>query len=243
MRAAHKRLLAAALATAVAATWPAHAQDEPGATRIGVVDTAYILENAEAAKGLRETIQGRQAEFQEQITQEEQAIQEKQQELRQQQDLLNEDALQQRQQQLQQRMQRFRRQVQQMRQQLGQWRQQGRAKVQRKVGEIVQDLADERDLALVVDRTQAVYVTDRYDLTQDVLEIFDEEVDEITLEQPSQSGAGAGTGAGTGTGTGTGAGGTAGTGTGTGTGGGAGTGTGSLGGDSGGGLEMDGGGN
>lgn len=226
MRGAYTLLLAAAVGTATACAMPAQAQDNGGHTRIGLVDTAYILENAEAAQGLRETIQDRQAQFQDQINQEEQAIQQKRQELRQQQDLLAEEALQRRQQELQQRMQRFRRQVQQMRQRLGQWRQQGRTQVQRKVAEIVQGLAEERNLTLVVDRTQAIYVDDRHDLTQDVLEIFDEEVNEITLEQPRQGSQGSGTGTGTGAGAETGAG----------------SGAGGLGGGAGNGLNMEGGG-
>ena len=162
---------------------------------IAIVDVQYILQNAQAAKNLKQIITNQRQTYADSIAQQERNVRTVEQEVSQQHQELSQEELIQKRHALEQQIAQIRTNIEQHRQQLNQIFTQSMSKIRETILTIIAEIAEERGLTLVLFKHQVIVFDQSLDLTQVVLEHLDESLPEIdhilsqieNLEQVSQT--------------------------------------------------------
>jgi Skp family chaperone for outer membrane proteins len=182
-------LLAASLvfATAPATVSQAQNQERPP-LNIAVINTQQVGQQASGLQAARERLEQIRQGIQQTFNQRANAIRQQAQQLSARESVMPPAVFQQQQRQLGQEMANLRQQYQQQQQALAQaWQEQVAQVFQRTLVEIVQELAVERGYTLVIERSAALFNSPSYDITDTVVERFNQRMPQVEFnyENPS----------------------------------------------------------
>lgn len=175
-------LLALALAAALQAA-PAAAQEDLPAPVVAVIDYQRIMRDAQAAQSIREQLETRRRQFQEEIAAEEQRLHQADKELAQQRSVLTSEAFADRRREFEAEVAEVQRLVQQRRRQLDRAFNDALDEVKRVLIEVVTEMAEERGFNLVLPASEVLFFGRRLDLTDEVMARLDRALPSVTVPQ------------------------------------------------------------
>lgn len=161
----------------------AAAQSNPPAV-IATMDSQRILREAKAGKSVANQIKSFIDELQAVIKREDDALKTRQDELRQQAAILSPDALEQRRAELQQSFNDAQRMVQDRRGAIDQTRQQALEVIKGQMLDIIEELQQERDFNLVLDRSSYSWALPSLDITDEIVERLDQRLPSVSVARP-----------------------------------------------------------
>lgn len=183
-------LLAATLAFATAPATQLRAQDqERPPLNVAVINTQQVGQQAAGLQAAREELEQIRERLQQSFNQRANAIRQEAQQLSARESVMPPAVFQQQQRQLGQQMANLRQQFQQQQQALAEaWQEQVAQVFQRTLVEIVQELAVERGYTLVVERGAVLFHSPAYDITETVVERFNQRMPQVEFnyQDPSQ---------------------------------------------------------
>jgi len=159
---------------------PAVAPGGP-ALNVLVVDVQALLQNAKAAKMVREQIEAKRAEYAKEISRQEEALRRERDTLQRQQATLSPQALNQKGREFQQKVNDLDRSVQSKRQVLEYSNEEALKKIQQVMLRIITDIAKKRKANLVLQRSELVLFDQSFDVTDEVLQRLDEDLPTLTV--------------------------------------------------------------
>ncbi len=158
------RRIFAALFVFVIAVSPALALD-----KVGIVDISKVIADASAVKSINEQIKGKRDGFQAEIDKKEKELEKEDKELTKQKEALSKEAFAKKQQEFRKKVQGFQKDVQTKRVQLEQASADALTTVQKKLIDVVGEIAKEKDLELVLPKSQTLFAEGGMDITSEVL--------------------------------------------------------------------------
>ncbi len=180
-----KRMIGAAL-IAVAVTFgtiaAAKAQEtKPIPMVVGVMDTQVILKQSKAGKSLDKFLKDKQTAIQNNIREQEKALQGKRQQLEQQRSTLSQQDFQTKENQLRTEMQTLRDDSEKKRKDFLSTRDRGFEQIIGQVDKVVQAIARERGLTLILNKSMIIMSAESWDITTDVLKRLDTALPAVKL--------------------------------------------------------------
>ncbi len=160
----------------VISTAPAMAEQ-----KIAVVNIQQIMREAKAADAIRSQMKAKQKSFQEQLDGREKTLQEQDQELAKQRSVLSQEAFEEKYQEFREKAADAQKEVRQKRAALDRGFNAALSQVQEKVFEIVETIAQEKDIDAVISTGQMLYAHPDLDLTQEVLERLNREMPNVNV--------------------------------------------------------------
>ena len=180
-------LLAAASTTVAVA--PASAQtDTMTSPTIAVLDTQKVMEKSKAVQSIQEQIGQRRSEYQNQLSQKEQQLREENKKLEQQRSVLSAEAYQKKKKQLEKRIQNIQGDVQSQKKGLQKVYNRAMNEVKKELVEIVGNIAEERGIDLVVNKSAILLVRRQMEITGDALDALNSKLKTVNVGQFSGSG-------------------------------------------------------
>ncbi|WP_164516440.1 OmpH family outer membrane protein [Minwuia thermotolerans] len=161
----------------------AAAQSNPPAV-IATMDSQRILREAKAGKSVASQIKSFIDELQAVIKREDEALKARQDELRQQAAILSPDALEQRRAELQQSFNDAQRMVQDRRVAIDQTRQQALEVIKGQMLDIIEELQQERDFNVVLDRSSYSWALPSLDITDEIVKRLDQRLPSVSVARP-----------------------------------------------------------
>jgi outer membrane protein len=185
-RARRRRWIALAVVATVAwvQPWPgrgASAQKLPP-TVAAVIDYQRILEDAAAARSIREQIEVRRKGYQEEVSKEEQRLHEADKAFAKQRSVLTQEAFDEKRLAFEQEVADVQRLVQERRRELDSISGAALNQVKQALIEIVTSIAEERGFNLVLPSSEVLFFSRKIDLTEEVLTKLDAQLPEVSLE-------------------------------------------------------------
>jgi len=169
---------------AVAIAGPASGQtDTMRSPTIAVLDTQKVMEESSAVQSIQDQISEQRSDYQNQLSQKEQELREENQKLEQQRSVLSADAYEQKKKELEQRIQRIQGQVQNRKKGMQQVYNRAMNEVKEELVEIVGQIAEERELDMVVNKSAVLLVRRQMEITEAALERLNEELKTVDLGQ------------------------------------------------------------
>jgi len=175
--------MAVALMTTVAAAAggrPAGAQ-EAQATMLAIIDVQKVLRESVAVKSLTAKIEEQRDQYQKELRAKEESLRSADQELAQQRTILSADAYTQKRKDLEQQVATLQRQVQERKKELDQLFGQGMSQVQNELANVAKEIAEERDLDLILSRATVVIVKPKFDISNEALKRLNARLTTVTL--------------------------------------------------------------
>jgi len=175
--------MAVALMTTVAAVAggrPAGAQ-EAQATMLAIIDVQKVLRESVAVKSLTAKIEEQRDQYQKELRAKEESLRSADQELAQQRTILSADAYTQKRKDLEQQVATLQRQVQERKKELDQLFGQGMSQVQNELANVAKEIAEERDLDLILSRATVVIVKPKFDISNEALKRLNARLTTVTL--------------------------------------------------------------
>ena len=169
---------------------PAFAQTETsnakpdGVVNIAILNLDVIRRQSLVVKGIRSQIEEYRKQFQDDIEKEEKALRDANQELAKKRTILAPEAFAQERRKFEQRVVEVQRLVQQRRQELGKAQSDAMVKVELKLNEIINKMAEDRKIDLVLKRSQTIMVARSLEITKDVLEVLDKTLPKVEVAKP-----------------------------------------------------------
>ncbi|HLI14047.1 MAG TPA: OmpH family outer membrane protein [Alphaproteobacteria bacterium] len=151
---------------------------------IAIVDVQAIMQNSEAAKSIRTQIEKVRNSYQQTIHGKEEELRKLDQDLEQQRSVLSSDAFQQRQRDFQQKVSEAQKDVQERSRKLEAAFGSAMEQVQHAVLQIVQQIAKEQNITLVLQRAGVVYAPEDMDITQEVLKRLNSRLPSVNVTIP-----------------------------------------------------------
>ena len=190
LRRAAARLIGTLLivAAAVAAAWvqapppPAAAQDLP-APVVAVIDYQRIMQDARAARSIRDQLEARRRQFQEEIAAEEQRLHQADKELAAQRSVLTTEGFAERRREFEAEVAEVQRLVQQRRRQLDRASSEALDEVKRALIDVVTGMAEERGFNLVLPASEVLFFGRRLDLTDAVMAELDQALPTVKVPE------------------------------------------------------------
>ena len=180
--------LLAVVSTTVAVA-PASAQtDTMTSPTIAVLDTQKVMEKSKAVQSIQEQIGQRRSEYQNQLSQKEQQLREENKKLEQQRSVLSAEAYQKKKKQLEKRIQNIQGDVQSQKKGLQKVYNRAMNEVKKKLVEIVGNIAEERGIDLVVNKSAILLVRRQMEITGDALDALNSKLKTVNVGQFSGSG-------------------------------------------------------
>lgn len=173
-------VLSAGLVLAAALAHPISAQKLP-ATVAAVIDYQRILQEARAARSIREQIERRRTAYQEEIGQEEQRLREADQAFAKQRSLLTPEALAEKRREFEQEVVEVQKVVQERRRRLDRASGAALNEVKAALIEIVTGIAEERGFNLVLPSSEVLFFARAIDLTEEVLAQLDQRLPSVDV--------------------------------------------------------------
>ncbi|MBL8660320.1 MAG: OmpH family outer membrane protein [Rhodospirillales bacterium] len=177
-------VVAVVLAGLVAPALPVRAQEMP-TVRLGILDVGRALQNASAVKGIRSQLSTYMDSYRADTQKEEQSLRSGQEELVRKRAVLSADAFAAERQKLEQRLAAAQAKVQDRRQSLERVHAEAMQKVQDVLANIVNTLASERGLTLILRKDQTVYSAASYEITDEVLKRLDKQLPSVKIGNPN----------------------------------------------------------
>lgn len=162
---------------------PAQAQDT-GPIGIAVIDTQGIYRDSEAVKGLQERIDAQRSAYQEELRKKEESLRTADQELARQRTILSAEAFAQKRRELEEQVATLQGEVQSRRKGLEKQFNQGMKQVQRVLVEIARDIAEERKVDLVIEKSAIVLVRPELEITSEVLKRLNQKLPKVEVKTP-----------------------------------------------------------
>lgn len=164
---------------------PVAAQRLP-ATVAAVIDYQRILQEARAARSIREQIERRRTAYQEEIGQEEQRLREADQAFAKQRSLLTPEALAEKRREFEQEVVEVQRIVQERRRRLDRASGAALNEVKKALIEIVTGIAEERGFNLVLPSSEVLFFSRTIDLTEEVLAQLDQRLPDVVVPEVTE---------------------------------------------------------
>ena len=150
--------------------------------RVGTIDISAVLRASEATEKVRMLLDGKRAEFKEEFAQKEAELVLKEQELKSKREAMSQDAYRVEVQKFQGDVAEIQRQIQFRRQSLDNAFQQAQDKIRQLALKIVTEIANERQLDLVLNNDNVLVFRNKLDITQNVLAVLNERTKNARLE-------------------------------------------------------------
>lgn len=161
------------------------AQEEAdGIIAIGVVDLQKIMRESIAAQKVRTEIEAKQTEYREQISARENELRAQQQELERQRTVLSAEAYSEREQEFLKQVEALQRQVAERNRQLEESLAYARSQVQGRALQIIAQIADQKKLGLVLDKSQLLLVAKGLEFSDQALERLNAELTSVSTTPP-----------------------------------------------------------
>jgi len=166
---------------------PARAQtDAMREPTIAVIDMQQIRQKSKAVKSIEQQIQKRKQAYQEKLTEKEKKLREEDQSLAKQRSLLSEKAFKEKRQKLKQKLGAFKRQIKTRRKALDRSYSKAMRRVQKKLLEIIQQVAKARDLDMVLNKGAVVLVRPELEITDVALERLNSQLASVDVPKIQQ---------------------------------------------------------
>lgn len=179
--------LLAAVSTTVAVA-PASAQtDTMTSPTIAVLDTQKVMEKSKAVQSIQEQIGQRRSEYQNQLSQKEQQLREENKKLEQQRSVLSAEAYQKKKKKLEKRIQKIQGDVQSQKKGLQKVYNRAMNEVKKELVEIVGNIAEKREIDLVVNKSAVLLVRRKMEITDDALDALNSKLKTVDVGQFSGS--------------------------------------------------------
>ena len=185
-----KQFFLSVLSAAFLFVGPAFAQTETsnakpdGVVNIAILNLDVIRRQSLVVKGIRSQIEEYRKQFQDDIEKEEKALRDATQELAKKRTILAPEAFAQERRKFEQRVVEVQRLVQQRRQELGKAQSDAMVKVELKLNDIINKMAEDRKIDLVLKRSQTIMVARSLEITKDVLEVLDKTLPKVEVAKP-----------------------------------------------------------
>jgi outer membrane protein len=140
---------------------------------IGVMDTQVVLKQSKAGKSLDTALKSKQTAIQENIREKEKGLQSQRQQLEQQRAALSQTDFQAKENQLRQKMQALRDESEKQRRDFLAARDRGFKQIITQVDKVVQEIARERGLTLIVNKSMIILSAEAWDITPEVVKRLD----------------------------------------------------------------------
>lgn len=150
---------------------------------VAVLDVQSILRDAKAVRSIRDQVTEIGASFEKEIQKERDSIRTKNQELARQRTILAPEAFAEKRREFEQRVVEVQRLVQKRQRELDISRNEAMSKVNSSYVEIVSKIAQERNLALILKKSQTAYTVKTLDITQDVLSRLDKKLPTVKVKK------------------------------------------------------------
>jgi len=181
--------LAAVLGLAQGLPLATRAQDaKPAANdlRVGVVDLQLIMRDSVAAQGVRGEVETKQTGYRKEISGKEDELRGQREELQRQRTVLSPEAFAQREAEFAKKIEALQRDVAERNHKLDEILAGGMKQVQAATLKIVADIADARDVNLVLDKSQLLLVAKELDFSGEVLKRLNKELPKVTPQPPKE---------------------------------------------------------
>lgn len=152
------------------------------AITVATVDMQRVKAESKAAQHAKSQLEAKQQEFQEDVSGTEQTLQQRNQELAKQRSLLSSDAFKEKLTDFRKEAATAQKDVQRKRLQLRRAFEMSIVAIQKRVQDIVADIANDKDYDLVLPSSKALYHSDSLDITDTVIERLNEELPELDIE-------------------------------------------------------------
>lgn len=153
---------------------------------LGVLDVQAVLRNASAVKNIRDQITKYGTEFEKEIEKERGELRKANQELARQRTILAPEAFAEKRREFEQRVVEVQRLVQQRQRELDASRNVAMGTVNEAYIEIVSNLAAERNLAMIMRKSQTVFSVGTLDITKDILDLLNKKLPTVKVAQPGK---------------------------------------------------------
>lgn len=153
---------------------------------LGVLDVQAVLRNASAVKNIRDQITKYGTEFEKEIEKERGELRKANQELARQRTILAPEAFAEKRREFEQRVVEVQRLVQQRQRELDASRNVAMGTVNEAYIEIVSNLAAERNLAMIMRKSQTVFSVGTLDITKDILDLLNKKLPTVKVDQPGK---------------------------------------------------------
>ncbi len=160
---------------------PAEPAAVPSSLQVMVVDVQALLQNAKAAKMVRDQIEAKRAEYAKEISHQEEVLRQERDNLQKQQASLSAEQLNVKGREFQAKVNELDRDVQAKRQALERSNADALQKIQEVMVKIITDIAKERHANLVFQRSELVLFDQGFDVTDQVLQKLDEQMPTMTV--------------------------------------------------------------
>jgi Skp family chaperone for outer membrane proteins len=151
---------------------------------IVVIDTQKIYREAAAAKGLQKKIDSQRSTYQDELRKKEEALRGADKELARQRTILSSEAFAQKRRELEEQVANLQRDIQSRRKVLEKQFTQGMKQIRSVLVEISQEIARERDAALVIEKSAVVLVKPDLEITQEALKRLNRKLPKISVAAP-----------------------------------------------------------
>ncbi len=180
------RLMIALLLGTLVAGGPISAAlaQQPSAFRFAVLDMERVRGTAAAVKSIRSQLETYMQSFRAETQREEQQLRTAQEELARKRTILSQEAFAAERQKLEQKLGEAQQRLQRRQQSINQVRGEAMQTVLQSLQEVVQGIATERQLTLIVRRRTTVYADPRYDITDEVLQRLDARLPSVKVGNP-----------------------------------------------------------
>ena len=159
-------------------------EENNGIVAIGVVDLQKIMRESVAAQKVRSEIEAKQTEYREQISARENDLRAQQQELERQRTVLSPEAFAEREQEFLNQVEALQRQVAERNRQLEESLAYARSQVQGRALQIIAQIADQKQLGLVLDKSQLLLVAKGLEFSDQALERLNAELPSVATTPP-----------------------------------------------------------
>ncbi len=154
----------------------------PTTLSVMVVDVQTLAQNSKAAKMVRQQIEGKRAEYQKELTHQEDELRKESEALQRQQATLSAEAFKAKGRELQGKVNQYERDLQSKRQALERSNADALKQIDEVVKKIIYDIAKDRKVNLVLQRTELLLYDPAFDVTDQILQKLDEQLPTLTVK-------------------------------------------------------------
>lgn len=149
---------------------------------IAVVDVQKIMNESKAANSIREQVKKKKSSFQAELDKKEKELQKQDQELAKQRSILSKEAFEQQYKEFRQTAVKAQSEIRAKKLKLDQTFSKAITDVQKKVSEIVANIAKEKNVQIAIARAQVIYAGGAIDITDEVLEKLDDSLSSVSMK-------------------------------------------------------------
>lgn len=175
------------VAVMAAATGRSQAQTETMTSpTIAVIDMQAVRRQSQAVQSIEQQIKNRKSTYQKELSQEEKKIREENQSLSKQRTLLSQEAFENKRKELRKKLGSLKRDIQTQKKNLDKSYSQAMRKVQKKLIEIIENIAKERNLDMIVNKAAIALVRPEMEVTGTVLKRLNEQLSSVDVPNAEQ---------------------------------------------------------